>query len=215
VTLGARYAAIVPELRFYWDTMNEQTERIRRVVAVLRRRQLRYALVGGHAVSFHARPRTTVDMDFLVTARALPKIQADLRAAGFRVEGRGHELRAWDASANPEVDEPVVDFVAAENNRAQAEALKTATDVTYQGILLRVVTRPALVALKFISATSASREHGDRLQDAADISRVVKTAWTRADGREAKRIVELWNRGAGLDLARFADDVLNDRPITI
>lgn len=209
------YAPRVPELRLFWDYMTEHVERIRRVVAALQRRRARYALIGGHAVSHHGRPRLTVDVDFLVSARALPGVRAELERSGFVVRKRGEVLSAWDADADPAADEPVVDLVPAEHNRTQAEAIRGAVTATYQGIPLRVVTRPALVALKFLSAMSRTRGHGDRLQDVADISHLVKKSWKREDAREARRLVELSHPGAGPEIGRLIDDLLHDRPVTI
>lgn len=205
----------MPELRLFGDYMSEQTEWIRRVVLVLDERKVRHALVGGHAVSYYARPRVTVDVDFLMPARSMAGLGRALERAGFLVAMHGDVLRAWDRGADPAADEPVVDFVPAEHNRAQTEALRTAERVTYNGIALRIVTRPALVALKFLSSTSRTRAHLDRLQDATDIGRVVKASWTDGDAREARRLVELWNPAAGAELDRLVDDLLHDRPITI
>jgi hypothetical protein len=47
------------------------------------------------------------------------------------------------------------------------------------------------------------------------MGRVVKAAWTPGDAIEARRIAELWNAGAGVELDRLVDDLLHDRPITI
>jgi hypothetical protein len=205
----------VRELRFFWDYMSEQTARIRRVVELLRRRRVSYALVGGHAVSYHWKPRLTVDVDFLVPGRAIAGLERALAGAGFQAQRRGEVLRAWDADADPAIDDPVVDFVPAEYNAAQAEALRTAVKVDYQGIPLRVVTRAALVALKFLSAVSQTRGVADKHQDVADLAHVVEQAWTAEDAREARRLVELFAPAAGAQLAQLVADLLAGCPITI
>jgi hypothetical protein len=205
----------VRELRFFWDYMSEQVDHLRRILALLRRRRVRYALVGGHAVSFHWKPRLTVDIDFLVPERALAGLERALPEHGFVGQRRGEVLRVWVAGADPATSDPVVDFVPAEFNRAQEEALRTALDVVYQKLPLRVVTRAALVALKFLSATSEARAVADKHQDLADLAHLVQQAWRPADAREARRLVGMSYAGAGGDLDRLVGDILAGRPITV
>ncbi|MBI4662216.1 MAG: hypothetical protein HY735_25640, partial [Verrucomicrobia bacterium] len=52
----------------------------RRVVAVLDRLGAKWTLVGAHAVNVYARPRATVDVDFVVDGRMLKRILAELEA---------------------------------------------------------------------------------------------------------------------------------------
>jgi hypothetical protein len=49
-------------------------------------RGIPYALVGGIALSFHAEPRYTKDIDLLLVAEALPPLKSALRTLGFTVE---------------------------------------------------------------------------------------------------------------------------------
>jgi hypothetical protein len=205
----------VREVRFFWEYMTEQTDRIRRVVDLLRRNRVRYALVGGHAVSFHTRPRVTVGVDFLVSSRSLRRIRRELGNAGFVVKERGEVLRLWDPGADTEKDEPVVEIIPAEYNETQREALRTALDVDYQDITIRIVSRPALVALKYLSAVSPARARVDRGQDVVDMGRLVARGWTDADSREARRLVELSHPAAGDDFSRLVEDLRAGRPITI
>ena len=205
----------MPELRFFWDYMAEQVDRIRRVVALLERRKVRYALVGGHAVSFHARPRVTVDVDFLVPARALPGLEKALAAEGFVALRRGEIVRAWEKGMNPAKDEPVVDLVPAEASRTQEEALRGAKVVRYQNLRVRIAGRPAVVALKFLAATSVHRDVGDKAQDVADIAHIVAASWSPGDLAEARRLLALSSPPAADELERLIDDLRHGRRITI
>lgn len=205
----------MPEFKFFWDYMAEQLDRIRRVIDLFTALNIRYALVGGHAVSYHWKPRLTVDVDFIVPANALSRLERELPAAGFIVEKRGEILRAWDPSSDPKQDDSVVDLLPAEYNEAQREALRTAVEVRYQDLVLRVVTRPALVALKYLSAISGTRVHEDKLQDAVDIAHLVKKSWPAEDAGEARRLVTLSIPDCGGDFDRLVDDLLHGRPITI
>ncbi|MBI2894021.1 MAG: hypothetical protein HYY06_10750 [Deltaproteobacteria bacterium] len=55
----------------------------------------------------------------------------------------------------------------------------------------------------------------DRRQDVVDMGRIVKGSWSADDAREAHRLAELYRSGAGDELDRLVDDLVNDRPITI
>jgi hypothetical protein len=195
--------------------MGEQADRIGRVVRALDGLGERFALMGGHAVSYHLRPRVTVDVDFLVGARHLERIVAALGAEGFVAQVRGEILRAWEAGSEPDRDEPVVDIVPAHLNRTSAEALRTAEPAQYEGITLRVVSRAALAALKFLAATSPQRAQEDRLQDAADLARLVKRGLSDDEQKEAERIAALTRPEAAEELAAFAADVRAGRPVSI
>ena len=46
--------------------MVELTEDSREFIELLNSHDVRYLIVGGHAVAFHGYPRTTGDMDFFV-----------------------------------------------------------------------------------------------------------------------------------------------------
>ena len=203
------------EFRLYWDYMSEQLDWIRRVVGVFDALGLRYALIGGHAVSFHWRPRVTVDVDFLVPAASLPRLEAALPGAGFLVERRGEILRAWNAGADPAVDEPIVDFVPAEYNETQREVVRTAIEADYQGVPLRIASRAAVVALKFLSAISPTRQQLDKMQDVTDLGHIVRQRWTIKHQAEALRLVERSYAGGGSELGKLVDDIQHGRPITI
>ena len=209
------YTCGVAELKFFWDYMAEHVDRIRRVVALLERLRVNYAVIGGHAVSFHARPRLTVDIDFLVAMNKLSAIEKALPDAGFVVRRRGDLLSAWDQGMDPDTDEAVLDFVPAELSDAQAEALRSAIDVQYQNLTLRMVTRPALIALKFLSATSLTRGPLDKMQDVVDIGHTIEKSFTDAELAEAQRIVAAANPPAAAELFRLIDDLRQGRKITI
>lgn len=62
-------------------------EELRRVVEALNSGGVRYALVGGLAVSIYASPRATEDIDLLVAGDDLDTAISTLQAQGFRVAG--------------------------------------------------------------------------------------------------------------------------------
>jgi hypothetical protein len=93
--------------------------------------------------------------------------------------------------------------------------LKSAILASYEGNSLRVVARLALAALKFLAASSRDRAQEDRLQDAADLARLLKATWTEEETIEAERLVALTRPGGDVELGRFAADVRAGRPVMI
>ena len=184
-----------------------------RLIQLLDEAGARYALVGGHAVSAHTRPRLTVDVDLVVEARKRAAIERAAIAHGFQVKGEKDVLRLVDSGHA--ADAPVADLLLADSHPVWAEALRTSVTGVYQGHGLPVATTPALVAMKFVAATSPDRPQEDRLQDVSDVSRLVKTGWTEADSVEALRIVSLAHSGAAQELDRLISDLRAGRPVTI
>ena len=62
-----------------------------------------------------------------------------------------------------------------------------------------MITRPALVALKFLSATSLTRRDLDKMQDVVDLGHTIERSFTDADLAEARRIVAASNPPAADD----------------
>jgi hypothetical protein len=65
--------------------MVELTEDSREFIELINSHDVRYLIVGGHAVAFHGYPRTTGDMDFFVevSEENAHKLEAVLNAFGF------------------------------------------------------------------------------------------------------------------------------------
>lgn len=63
-------------------------EGLAKIVAAFERHGVRYALIGGLAVGFHSRPRSTRDIDFVLTVPqvTLPTLLADLTNDGFTLD---------------------------------------------------------------------------------------------------------------------------------
>jgi|SRR5450432_357216 hypothetical protein len=191
----------------------QQMSVLGRLLQAIEETGARYALVGGHAVSAHTRPRLTVDVDIVIETRKQAAVERALAVQGFRTLRERDVLRVFEAG---ELESPAVaDLLLADSHPVWAEALRTATPGVYQGQSLPLATVAALVAMKFVAAASLDRPQEDRLQDVSDISRLVKTRWTDADAAETRRIAELAHPGAAADLDRLISDLLAGRPVTI
>jgi len=192
--------------------MDSQTRILARIVSELRAAGIRHALAGGHAVSAHTRPRVTVDVDLLVDARRRSAIEQKLAQAGFTIRAERDVLRVF---SGPDAVSPVADLLLDDSHPVWAEALRGAGEGTYQGERLLVATVPALLAMKFVAATSLDRPQEDRLQDASDVARLARSHWDATTAAEARRIADLAHPGAGAELDRLVADLLAGRPVTV
>jgi hypothetical protein len=57
-----------------------------RLVEEFNRRNISYAIIGGLAVAYHARPRATDDLDFLFMARDIGVIRETMHQSGYLIE---------------------------------------------------------------------------------------------------------------------------------
>ena len=203
---------MVVAVRLFGELMDEQLEVLDRVGRLLERVGARWALVGGHAVSAYVRPRLTVDVDFLVEGRRREAVESALRETGYTLRPEADVVRVL---RGPDDAEPIADLLFSHLHALWAEALRNASEVAYQGRMVRLVSRPALVAMKYLAAVSPLRSVPERHQDVADIALLVTRGWTSEEAAEANRLAHLAHPGAAEELTRLVDDLRAGRPVTI
>ena len=143
-------------------------EEFRTVVAALGAARVPYAVCGGIAMSIHARPRATIDIDLLAPPAALASIDGELAPHGFvrrqpvptrLAEGEVvmHRLTKI-VPGDPEV--LVLDVIEVRAG-ATERAWQTRIDAEWEGHPVTVVSREGLIELKRLRGSP---------QDLADIS---------------------------------------------
>ncbi|NJL26729.1 MAG: nucleotidyl transferase AbiEii/AbiGii toxin family protein [Thermoanaerobaculia bacterium] len=176
---------------------------------------IRWALVGGIAVSLRSEPRTTRDLDIAVATRSnreTDNLIRDLAARGYRRmepdQHRAHRVTgrvAMDRLLTPKenVEGVAVDLLFSFSG-IEEEIVEAADLVEVSpGHSLPVATRGHLMALKVLAG---------RLQDKADFSNLLEEADAR-DLMEAELAAELIdrrglhpNRQVLLELARLREE---------
>ncbi|MDQ5845707.1 MAG: nucleotidyltransferase family protein [Acidobacteriota bacterium] len=63
-------------------------DEFRKLIALLAERNIDYALCGGLAMSVHARPRSTIDIDLLILSESLDKVLAIANTLGYNIRGK-------------------------------------------------------------------------------------------------------------------------------
>ena len=143
-------------------------EEFRAVVGALTRADVPYAVCGGIAMSIHAHPRATIDIDLLAPPDAVTQIVDALVPVGFLLRERAptqlakgevvmHRLTKI-VPADPEV--LVLDVIEVQPG-ATARAWQTRTSTEWEGHPVTVVSRDGLIALKRLRGSP---------QDIADIT---------------------------------------------
>lgn len=166
-----------------------------------------HALIGGLVAGYYGKGRATVDVDLLVPKRFMKRLRAAL-------ERRGYEVRAFPDMVRmyvPGEPESVGDLVVNEANPVLRAAFAATTPGEILGLPVSVVRRGAFVALKFHAAVSPTRQLGDKIQDVADIVRVLEKEFSLDDERLAVEIAATMYPGAVADLEELIDDVRHGR----
>jgi hypothetical protein len=143
-------------------------EEFRAIVGALGDARVPYAICGGIAMSIHAHPRATIDIDLLAPRAAIEKIVDVVLPHGFvRREGTPTRLAAGTVvmhrltkivPGDPEV--LVLDVIEVQPG-ATEHAWQTRTSAAWEGHSLTVVSRDGLIELKRLRGSP---------QDMADIS---------------------------------------------
>ena len=136
---------------------------VKRVLETLEKNQVPYAVIGGLAVSHHAVPRLTHDVDLIVPAEVMGQIRTLF--AGCYQRGTA-VVEVYD------MDGTRVDFLPAKL-RFEREALAKAVPGIIGNISARIVAVRDLLLLKMFAAGSRP-VLGDRKQDEADITRLLE-----------------------------------------
>jgi hypothetical protein len=130
-------------------------EEFRAVVLALAAARVPYAVCGGIAMSIHAHPRATIDIDVLVPPDAVAQIAGALLPLGFvrreRVPTRlanGEVVMHRLVKIVPDDPEVLVLDVIEVIPGATARAWQTRTTAEWEGHPVTVVSRDGLVGLK-------------------------------------------------------------------
>ncbi len=202
--------------------MNRLQRALVRLATDLRQLEVRWALVGGLAVSARGEPRTTKDVDLAVAVESNPELESlvrDLLARGFRISSPPHEHLDFDRIASVHLLAPgaggaVVDLLAATSGIEPEIVAAAEPFEVYAGLSVPLVTTGHLLALKTLAG---------RFQDLADFQNLIQHAEDRhlQDAREALELISRrgFDRGKDLqiefaklvDAARKADTTFRPR----
>lgn len=189
------------------ELMDKNTRTLTALLDALAEIGARHALVGGLVAGYYGKGRATVDVDLLVPKRFMKRLKAALERRGYEVSVLPDMMRMYV----PGEPESVGDLITQEANPVLRAAFAATTPATLLGLPVNIVRRGAFVALKFHAAVSPTRQLGDKIQDVADIVRVLEREFSPDDQRLAVEIADKMYPGAVADLEELFDDVRHGR----
>ena len=138
------------------------------MVGALGAARIPYAVCGGLAMSIHAHPRATIDIDLLAPPDAIAQIAAALSAHGFirrdptptRLAGGQVVMHRLTKIVPGDPEVLFLDVIEVQPGTTDA-AWQTRTTLPWEGHLVPVVSRAGLIGLKRLRGSP---------QDRADIS---------------------------------------------
>ena len=137
------------------------------IVAALAESSVPFAVCGGLAMSIHARPRATIDVDLLVPAEAISSLVDTLAPLGYRrreaavtrLAGGQVAMRRLTKIVTGDPDVMVVDVIEIQPG-VTSEAWDSRVAAHWEKGVVTVVSRQGLIALKRLRGSP---------QDVADI----------------------------------------------
>jgi len=142
---------------------------LKKVVSALEQQGIAYAICGGLAVSIHAEPRATEDLDVMVLAQDLGRCEVALEPLGFRrygeamkfAQGRVTVQRLLKFEVGSE-DQVVLDLLVV-GPPVLDTVWQSRQSFEWEGMKVWVVSREGLIALKRLRGSP---------QDLVDIERL-------------------------------------------
>ena len=186
-------------------TTGDMSGRLARLVEILDRLEVRWALVGAHAVGMVTEPRATRDVDFVIETSKLQRVEAALEEAFGDLDrqdmGPAVRLAALD-----------VDLIRSTNH----SLFNAALDHTRTIDGWRVPIPEVLIVLKFLSALSPWRAAEKRHFDIGDLIAMVRAIGSDALDRELmERLAAQVYPGAETEFLDLLGRVERGEPVTI
>lgn len=125
---------------------------VREVTAALKKADIRYALIGGLAVAYHANPPVTIDADFLVDTDNMDILEILFKGHGwqvypliFRVNQRGFPKYGWAIRKKGRTN---IDLVSTSGDAYLSRVVAGARPVSLKGVSVPMVTAEDLIVMK-------------------------------------------------------------------
>ena len=184
--------------------MNTLVDNLKRAVRDLKELNLKFALIGGFAVSFHTSPRTTEDIDFILLAKNNAEIENLVRSLHskdyklinlFENTAKKKVSLVRLLSPNCEGPNPNLDLLFNITGIEQ-EIVSEAIHYNYLEIDAPIASIACLIAMKLVS------ENEERLTDRQDLISLIKISDKKTILRARELSILIANRGysGGKDL---------------
>lgn len=153
---------------------------LERLIDLLREHDIRFCVIGGHAVNAYVEPVVTLDLDLVVSIDQIDKVET-LLATHFQVKRFAHSLN---------VSLPGSDLrVQIQTDPRYADFVERASEREVLGMILPVASLEDTLRGKIWAAQDLNRRPSKRQKDLADISRLLE-AYPELHEQVPKEILE-------------------------
>ncbi|HEY3380774.1 MAG TPA: hypothetical protein VGK32_03340 [Vicinamibacterales bacterium] len=152
--------------RDFWKAVTvDQSEFLDELVAILSREPVDYCVIGGQAVNAYVEPLVSLDLDLVVAADALSRID-DLFGPSFQIERFPYSVNLAKAGSDLRVQ--------IQTDPRYAEFLARAERRLVLGVSFLVAAVDDVLRGKVWAALDEKRRPSKRQKDLADISRLLE-----------------------------------------
>lgn len=158
----------------------DQANLLERLIALLREHNIRFCVIGGHAVNAYVEPVVTLDLDIVVAIDQIDKVEK-LLSTHFQVKRFAHSIN---------VSLPGSDLrVQIQTDPRYADFVERASEREVLGMILPVASLEDTLRGKIWAAQDLSRRPSKRQKDLADIARLLE-AYPELRDQVPKEILE-------------------------
>lgn len=183
---------------------------LKQVLSVLNLAEVDFVLAGAHAISgWTKKPRATVDVDVVIAPKSHRKAVSAVRKAFPELEVRDFEVVT--RLIDPATGESVIDLMKPKD-RLLRTVFENSIRLRLEGQPARIPDLEMAAALKFSAMVGIYREHPDKMQDAADFSRII-AANPKLSVERLARLSELVYAGGGAESRRLVEAVRQGKPL--
>jgi len=159
--------------RTFWKAVTvDRSNLLDRFLALVRERRARYCLVGGQAVNAYVDPVVSLDLDIVIAAGDLERLEP-LLSSQFRVDRFSHSLNLTAEGSDLRIQ--------IQTDPRYAEFLDRAASREVLGLELPVASVDDVLRGKIWAAEDPARRGSKRQKDLADIARLLEQFPTLRD----------------------------------
>lgn len=129
-----------------------------KLVKLLEKHEIAYALCGGLAMAVYGRPRTTIDIDLLILSESLQKLLPLVEKQGYNIRGKDLSFAngAIEIRRVSKIDSESGDLLSLDLLLVTPQLLsvwESRTDASWEGVKLSIVSQTGLISLKLLRAS--------------------------------------------------------------
>lgn len=152
-------------LAFWKAVVQDKSNFLDRVIALLEEQQIKYCVIGGVGVNAYAEPIVTQDLDIIIAVEDMERART-LLGEHFKLREFEHSLNVYDPDSKLQVQVQLDPEISEVVSRAKRQEV--------MDLVIPVAAPQDLIQLKVAAALEPKRRASKRQKDLADISRLIE-----------------------------------------